>query len=247
MTRRAATAIGLIIVLCLLGLMATSAEAVGVIGAPAFAGASADGSRIFFKTMKPLVPADADATYDIYERFRGRTSLVSAGQINGNGDLDVDFDGASANGRRVFFRTAEQLVPADADHSFDIYERFRGRTTLVSSGRINGNGAYDAHFNHVSTDGRKVLFTTAEQLVPADTNCCDNLYQHSGGRTSLIANGPHNGFLTSYAGASADGRVVLFETAEALVPADTDTNFDLYRQADGRTTLVSRWADQRER
>ena len=85
-----------------------------------------------------------------------------------------------------------------------------------------------------------MLFTTGEQLVPADTNCCDNLYQHSGGRTSLVANGTDDGFLTSFAGASADGRVVLFGTAEALVPADTDTNFDLYRQADGRTTLVSR-------
>ena len=240
MTKRAATAIGLIIVLCLLGLMATSAEAVGVIGAPAFAGASADGSRIFFKTMKPLVPADTDATYDIYERFRGRTSLVSAGQINANGDFDVDFDGASRNGRRVFFRTAEQLVPADTDHSSDIYERFRGRTTLVSSGRINGNGAYDARFNHVSADGGKVLFTTAEQLVPADTNCCNNLYQHWGGRTSLVGSGSGDGFLTGFAGASADGGVVLFGTDEALVPADTDSSTDLYRQASGRTTLVSR-------
>ena len=213
----------------------------GPIDAPQFLRASADGRRILFTTTEPLVPADTDADYDIYQRFRGRTTLISTSRYNGGGCcfLNAYFDGASADGRSVFFSTFQRLAPADTDFSSDIYKRFRGRTTLVSSGQINGNGAYDARLNHVSTDGRKVLFTTGEQLVPSDTDCCDDLYQHSGGRTSLVANGSGDGFLTSFAGASADGRVVLFGTAEALVPADTDSNFDLYRRAGGRTTLVS--------
>ncbi len=237
--RGAATPVGCVLMVLLLGLPAAAGAA--PIDAPQFLRASADGRRILFTTTEPLVPADTDADYDIYQRFRGRTTLISTSRYNGGGCcfLNAYFDGASADGRSVFFSTFQRLAPADTDFSSDIYKRFRGRTTLVSSGQINGNGAYDARLNHVSTDGRKVLFTTGEQLVPSDTDCCDDLYQHSGGRTSLVANGSGDGFLTSFAGASADGRVVLFGTAEALVPADTDSNFDLYRRAGGRTTLVS--------
>jgi hypothetical protein len=210
--------------------------------APQFLRAFAGGSRILFTTTEPLVPADTDSDYDIYQRYRGRTKLISTSPYDGGGCcfLNAYFNGASADGRKVFFSTFQRLAPADTDLSTDIYERFRGHTTLVSAGEINGNGNDDAHFNDVSADGGRVFFTTAEQLVPADTNCCDDAYERSGGKTTLISKGPGNGFLASFGGISVDGRIVLFGTAEALVPADTDSSFDLYRRYRGRTTLVSR-------
>jgi hypothetical protein len=241
LTRRAAIQIGLIIALCLPGLTATSAAAIGPIAAPAFLGASVNGSRIFFKTVESLVPSDTDSAYDVYERFRGSTTLVSAGRVNGNGNFHVDFDGASANGRRVFFTTAEQLVPADTDRSGDVYGRWDDRTRLISAGRVNGNGTFDVDFDHVSADGLRVTFSTTERLVPADINFWPDVYQRFGGRTTLISTGPlvSQGFVALFAGASDDGRSVFFHTADSLVAGDADQSYDLYERRGGRTRLIS--------
>ncbi len=73
------------------------------------------------------------------------TGLVSKGVINGDGAFDVFFQGASADGTRVFFHTNEKLTNDDnTDGARDIYERSGGVTTLVSKGAINGNGAFGA-------------------------------------------------------------------------------------------------------
>ena len=86
-----------------------------------FAGASFDGSHVFFQTAEPLVGADSDAAIDLYERSGGTTTLVSRGAVNGSGPLDAYYAGASTDGSRVFFQTAEPLVGADADTSSDVY------------------------------------------------------------------------------------------------------------------------------
>ena len=106
-----------------------------------FAGASADGSRVFFVTVEPLVSADTDTEQDVYERSGGQTTLVSTGPAGGNGATGAGFAGASADGSRVFFVTIEPLVSADTDRTQDVYERSGGQTTLVSTGPTGGNGA----------------------------------------------------------------------------------------------------------
>jgi hypothetical protein len=83
-----------------------------------FSGASADGTRVFFNTVEPLVSADTDTALDIYERAGGQTTLVSTG---GNGNFEAWFEGASVDGTRVFFQTAEPLVSDDVDDSEDVY------------------------------------------------------------------------------------------------------------------------------
>ena len=42
-----------------------------------FAGASSDGSKVFFVTSEPLVPADTDGDQDVYRRKGGVTTLLS--------------------------------------------------------------------------------------------------------------------------------------------------------------------------
>ena len=96
-------------------------------------GASADGRRVFFDTAERLAPADTDPAADIYERFRGRTRRVSAGQINGNGEYFPFFNGNTRDGKRAFFVTDEPLVSADTDADFDLYERSRGTTRLITA------------------------------------------------------------------------------------------------------------------
>jgi hypothetical protein len=207
-----------------------------------FAGASADGTRVFFATDEQLVPGDTDSSQDIYERSAGTTKRVSAGQVNDNGAFDAAFEGASADGSRVFFATDEQLVTNDHDTFNDIYERSGGTTKLVSAGQINGNGAFDANFAGASSDGARVFFHTDERLVSSDTDGVQDVYQRSGGTTRRVSVGQINGngaFGSLFQGASADGTRVFFITLEQLASGDTDNSFDVYERSAGTTKQVS--------
>jgi hypothetical protein len=207
-----------------------------------FSGVSADSSRVFFISNEPLVAADTDASTDVYERSGGITKRVSAGPINGNGALNAFFAGASADGSRVFFITAEPLVASDTDAQTDVYERSGGTTKEISAGQINGNGAFNVAFEGASTDGTRVFFRTDEKLVPSDTDGQFDIYERSGGSTKRVSAGQINGngaFDSSFEGASTDGKRIFFQTKEKLVSGDTDSARDVYQRSDGVTTRVS--------
>ena len=86
-----------------------------------FGGISEDGTRVFFETYESLDAGDTDANVDVYERFGGATDHLSAGAGGGNGIFDATFRAVSADGGRVFFRTAESLLAADTDGAADVY------------------------------------------------------------------------------------------------------------------------------
>jgi hypothetical protein len=203
-----------------------------------FQGASADGTRVFFDTVEKLVSGDTDAFNDVYQRAGGTTKRVSAGQINGNGAINAAFQGASADGARVFFLTQEPLVPADTDAFQDIYERSAGVTKLASAGQVNGNGTFTASFRGASANGSRVFFETNEKLVSADNDASQDVYERSAGTTTRISSG-NDAFNASFQGASADGSRVFFETAEKLVGADSDNSTDVYQRFGGATNRVS--------
>ena len=215
-----------------------------------FSGASNDGSKVFFSTFERLAGGDTDVFLDVYERSAGATTQVSRGQINGNGDFDAFFSGASSDGSRVFLSTSEQLVNEDADEFLDVYERAGGTTTQVSQGEVNGSGDLHAFFADASSDGSRVVFFTDEQLVSGDTDSSPDVYERAGGITTQVSQGEVNGngaFEASFAGASSDGSRVFFTTDEQLVSGDTDSRFDVYQRSAGATTQVSEGADQRQR
>jgi hypothetical protein len=97
---------------------------------------------------------------------------LSAGQINGNGAFPADFQGASDDGTRVFFETSEPLVPADTDIHQDVYERAVGTTTKTSP----GNGAFNAGFAGASADGSAVFFETQEKVFASDNDDVFDVY-----------------------------------------------------------------------
>ena len=135
-----------------------------------FGGTSADGTHVFFTTRGALVGADNDQTFDVYERSGGVTSLVSTGTGGANGPYGAEFAGASADGTKVFFQTAEGLAAGDTDGNQDVYQRSGGSTTLVSTGPAGGNGAVMANYDGISQDGSRVFFHTPESLVAGDTD-----------------------------------------------------------------------------
>jgi hypothetical protein len=92
---------------------------------------SSNGSKIFFATPDPLVPADVNTgafanglfgattfTQDVYEWENGRVSLISDGRTATGSSLG----GTTPSGNDVFFTTLGQLVPQDTDGYDDIYD-----------------------------------------------------------------------------------------------------------------------------
>jgi DNA-binding beta-propeller fold protein YncE len=87
-----------------------------------------DDGRLFFDSPDALVPADRNGKNDVYEyepenvgscqHSAGCLGLISSG----TSDRESAFLDASENGDDVFFLTAAQLVPADNDREFDIYD-----------------------------------------------------------------------------------------------------------------------------
>jgi hypothetical protein len=203
-------------------------------------GVSDDGTHDFFTTQEQLVPADTDTSYDVYERFNNTTTLVSAGQINGNGAFDANFRNNSSDGTRVWFETREQLVSADTDTAIDVYERSGGVTTLVSQGTGNFNTSIDSFFLADSTDGTKVFISSYDKLAATDTDSTRDVYLRSGGTTTQISTGGNGAFGADFDAMTPDGSHVYFHTDEQLAATDTDSTRDIYEAFGGTITQVSR-------
>jgi hypothetical protein len=213
--------------------------------AAAFAGSSTDGLREFFDTKEALDPGDTDTSTDLYERSPAQTTLISTSSTAGNGAFDALYAGASDDGTRVFFHTREALVPGDTDSNrFDLYERFNGVTTLISTGPTTTNALVDAFFRGASADGTKVFFETPEALTASDTKARSDVYQRQGTTTTLVSTGPTSAagsFFARFRGASVDGSLVFFESDDRLTAGDTDLETDVYERNVGTstTTLLS--------
>ncbi len=98
-----------------------------------FADAADDGSKVFFVTAESLVLADTDSSPDLYLRSGEETTLVSVGQVGGNGAFSASPQDASDTGSRVFFTTQERLsVDDDFTGELDVYVWNGSGTLLVS-------------------------------------------------------------------------------------------------------------------
>lgn len=228
--------------------------------AATFVGASADATRVFFRSWEHLTAGDEDACFagqpeerpcfDLYERAGGTTTLISTGPNEAaTQDQDASYLDASADGTYVFFETQESLVPEDTDGGgisigpTDIYQHTGVVTTLVSTSALNPNQQFNAEFGDVSEDGARVLFRTQEQLTADDTDGGYDVFERSGGQTTRISQGSLNsntGAHAKFQGMTPDGAHVFFDTPEQLEPEDADIQKgDLYRRSGNETELIS--------
>lgn len=209
-----------------------------------FNGVSADGSTAVFSSNEPLAEEDEDELQDLYARDLegGATQLVSTpGTCPGSVDCKAVYGGLADDGSHVFFESSEQVSEEDEDEAQDVYDwTSGGGAALASIGPEGGNGAPNATFG--SSAGGDVFFETSEQLAAADEDSSQDVYERSGGVTTLVSTGPEGGngaFNALFAGASHDGSHVLFITSEQLVSEDTDSSSDIYERHEGATALIS--------
>jgi hypothetical protein len=219
-------------------------------------GVAANGGVVFFGSEEILDGADQDTGFDIYVRDLAAetTRLVSTadpscGSCASEG-LDSQFRGTDEAGDRAFFTTDERLASADADSAEeDIYARDlgTGTTSLVSVGGICPTGlpvgeSCEPSYGGASADGSHVFFESRERIAGGDTDSSQDLYNWAGGSPSLASTGPAGGNgapNVTYAGSSADGATVYFETSEPLVSEDADSSQDIYQRSAGTTAIVS--------
>ena len=165
--------------------------------------------------------------------------------------LNAYFVGASADGTHVFFTTDENVTNDDTDQqgNFDIFERFNGETTLLSTGPADRlTYRSDPTFLAASPDGARVLFEWYEPLVPEDPDDFPlDIYERSAGVTRLLSvgssgqNGPAHAV---FAGASDDLSRAFFTSTDQLAPGDGDAAADVFERVSGTTALLASGAAQ---
>lgn len=100
----------------------------------------------------------------------------------------------------------------------------------MAHGVIGGASRLAGHVSHaLSDDGRYVFFTTAEALVPQDTNGVQDAYEYDvgSGEAHLLSSG-RNTSPSFFLDAGANGEDAFFATREPLVGWDVDANYDVY-------------------
>lgn len=165
---------------------------------------SSDGQTIFFSAQQSYVKTlyarlDHRETIDISNPTPSQCTRSCGAPAN------AYFQGAAANGERVYFLTAQQMVNADTDHTTDLYEYNFGapaghRIVQVSGGAAGdpspGAGAEAQGVVRVSSDGSHVYFV-ARGLLTSVPNALgqsavaggDNLYGFNAetGETKFVA------------------------------------------------------------
>jgi hypothetical protein len=220
---------------------------------------SADGSTVLF-TAKGVIASNVDALgeaavagdHNLY--VWRQDSVHPEGQTFFVGRLDSnDVRGAEAtpDGQYLVFDTGSQLVDTDTDQARDVYryDTETGDLNRVSTNvlGVGGNGPFDAELPPaassdgrargagITDDGKKIVFTTAEALSPADGNGEPDVYLWTPAGVSLISTGAVEGGVTPDVSLisipfsiDGSGRDIFFQTAGALTPADGDDRGDVY-------------------
>ena len=148
-------------------LISTSATAGNAPTPAVFSDVTADGSRVFFWTTEALVPADTNGVADTYERSAGTTTRVSVGPIGSGGDYSY----VSPDGTRIVFGSPNRLLPEDTDSSSDYYERFGGKTYLITDFTPSWPG-----YTRFTPDLQHLFVLTQEPLLTEDTDAYQDLY-----------------------------------------------------------------------
>ncbi len=200
---------------------------------------SADGRFVAYSSTAFNITLNSFTSVgEIYVRDRvSNTNLaMSIGTDNKPGDLESRKPRISSDGTTVVWRSlATNLVGGDTNGKADIFVR---NVTGGPISRIKGVAGAQANGDSdeptIDATGRMIAFrSAATNLVPGDTNGVDDTVvvdrqQATLVRANLSSAGAQATALSMHAAISATGQKVAFRTTAKLVPADTNTLFDIY-------------------
>jgi Tol biopolymer transport system component len=139
-------------------------------------------------------------------------TMLTVEQRDGHrSNLDPPSAAISVNGRFVAFTTHARLVPADTDHSKDVYVLDRDRRHVTLESADTGAPRSDSSHPAISGDGRYVAFEHAADVLVRD---------RQQGVTTLVAGG-RQPYITE------DGRIVLFSADTFDAAGDGDVNGEI--------------------
>jgi len=166
----------------------------------------------------------------------------------------------ATDGSRVFFTTTQQLVNGDTNQTSDLYEcdippgvpapvGTANPCSSLTEVSHNATGANVENVVNVSGDGSRVYFV-ATGVLAANLGTNDaaavagdnNLYvwekdaAHPAGQTTFVAKLEANDI--EGAQSTPNDRYLLFDTANRLLPTDTDEAADVYRYDADTGTLL---------
>jgi hypothetical protein len=162
-----------------------------------------DGEVLVFASHGSLTPYDSEGHVEIYRYDAGAQSgagelrciscdpsgepptgeaTLQALRDDGITEFTTVIPNVTEDGGKVFFETADALLPEDANSAQDVYEwkadgagdcrRQAGCLALISSGQ----GERDNYLYSMSADGHDVFFNTLEKLLGADLTGSASLY-----------------------------------------------------------------------
>ena len=140
---------------------------------------SSDRSKVFFEVPNDPVLGGHVGLY--MREDNATTTLISqpAAGVSSTPE-DATFEGASADGSKVFFWTNQQLTADDTNGDADLYEynTVTGQLTRVTAGAVPDPGLLGVMA--ISSDGSHVYFVASSQLIAGQgTAGQNNLYDYN--------------------------------------------------------------------
>jgi hypothetical protein len=202
---------------------------------------SSDGSKVF---------TEGGGEVFEYDVATGVTSTITTGG---------SFVASSADGSRVYYLTAGPEPGLYLwDHGANILIPSAGEGFANNVFLSLGASAWDRHYAVATPDGARLLFTDRDNLTGYDSREFPEAYVYDaatgavtcvscnptgvppvGGASTMASS--HNTLLPGYSEGqiAPDGSRVFFETADAVVPQDTNGVSDVYEWENGRIYLIS--------
>jgi hypothetical protein len=189
---------------------------------------SPNGDVVYFSTGQSLVPGDTDTALDVYTASPAGYKEASPG----DGTHAAYFQTVGSANGRVVFASTQQLAPGDTDAELDLYASIAGGSVDLLTPSPNAAAAAKpvSLKGWSRTDAARVVFSTDEKLLPADTDATEDIYAREGQVTTLLTPGTLEP--VTFEDFADDGETILFASAEKLKATDGDTRWDMYKATD---------------
>jgi hypothetical protein len=229
----------------------------GSVGQPAtsyvkFAGANADGSRVYYKTETQMTDdAPVGGGLYVYDLETKKLKFVTAGLGLANASLWV-------KGQRTYFVASDQLIPGKGVAGANNLYMEEGEDvtfiTTLGADALAGGGK-EGSKPQATLDGRFFSFESAKRLTAFNNAGHTEIYLYDAAKDSLRCASctPDGQVATGDASLAAEGALtpnfktrgvsenggVFFQTTDALLPADVNGRQDVYEYRDGNVALIS--------